>query len=1142
MSSLQAAIEQYFRDLAANRATGATVPETTHYAALQKLLDAIGAELKPPVRCITGLSNQGAGMPDAGLFVASQFQRDGRSGVPTNPERGAIEAKGVGADVRKTARSPQVEQYWQKYRQVLVTNFREFILVGCDEAGQKTELERLSLAKTEAQLWELVQQPKKLATDRGEQLAEYLKRVMLSPAAIATPADLAWVLASYARDARSRIEQHQDLPALQTIRDGFEAALGIHFEAARGDRFFRSTLVQTLFYGIFSAWVLWHREGGKGTMFFWEKSWRFLRVPVLQALFYRLGDPETLERLNLLEILDWTAAALNRVDRAEFFKTFDDSHAVQYFYEPFLQAFDPELRKELGVWYTPPEVVRYMVERVDLVLREELNCPDGLASPDVYILDPCCGTGAYLVAAIEKIAATLASKSQGSSLGALGGMAETGQNLKDIVLSRVFGFELLTAPFVIAHLQVGLLLQRHGQELELYGDDRDRVGIFLTNALTGWREGDPLPIPGFPALERERDAAETVKKSTPILVVLGNPPYNSFAGMAIDEERELSDAYRTTERAPKPQGQGLNDLYVRFFRMAERRIIEKTQRGVVCFISNYSWLDGLSFTGMRERYLKSFDRIWIDNLNGDKYATGKVTPDGKPDPSIFSTEWNKEGIQVGTAIALLLKQENSQQKQAKLAYRDFWGKSKLQDLIASVKPSRLRAYQKLKPNLDLGLPFTPKQFGNQYLGFPSITELLPVFLPGIKTDRDDALIDISRSNLENKIQQYFDPLLNDQEISDQYPVLMKSSENFNATETRNYLVARGCLRENFVPYDYRPLDRRWIYWEPETNLINRKRPEYFALTRLDNLWIATAQKHRRQFDPPLISKILASLHVNERGASLFPINTPLESLGRLFEGSSETILHGSQLSINYSPKSAQYLQSLGLNVVSEDLFLHCISITYSKNYRDENADVLKQDWPRIPLPNDRELLQSSAELGKRIAALLDPETPVETITRGMVVAPYSQIAVPATTHGQNFQGRDFALTANWGNGGNGKPVMPGKGKAVQRDYTDRERQQMGAAAIQLLGATTYDVYLNETAYWQNIPERVWKYTIGGYQVIKKWLSYRAEKVINRPMKPAEVQEVVNIARRISAIVLMETDLDANYQAVKANLYDWSSLR
>ena len=125
--------------------------------------------------------------------------------------------------------------------------------------------------------------------------------------------------------------------------------------------------------------------------------------------------------------------------------------------------------------------------------------------------------------------------------------------------------------------------------------------------------------------------------------------------MAVDEERELSEAYRTTKKVKKPEGQGLNDLYVRFFRMAERRIAEKTGRGVVCFISNYSWLDGLSFTGMRERYLEAFDTIRIDNLNGDKYKTGKTTPDGKPDPSIFSIPGDPVGIQVGTAIATLVR-------------------------------------------------------------------------------------------------------------------------------------------------------------------------------------------------------------------------------------------------------------------------------------------------------------------------------------------------------------------------------------------------------------------------------------------------------------------------------------------------------
>ena len=167
---------------------------------------------------------------------------------------------------------------------------------------------------------------------------------------------------------------------------------------------------------------------------------------------------------------------------------------------------------------------------------------------------------------------------------------------------------------------------------------------------TGWEPRTNKPLP-FPELEEERDRAERVKQERPILVILGNPPYNGFAGMAVDEERGLSEAYRTTKRVRRPEGQGLNDLYVRFFRMAERRIAERTGQGVVCFISNYSWLDGLSFTGMRERYLEAFDAVRIDCLNGDKYRTGKVAPDGSPDPSIFSTEGDPVGIQVGTAIA-----------------------------------------------------------------------------------------------------------------------------------------------------------------------------------------------------------------------------------------------------------------------------------------------------------------------------------------------------------------------------------------------------------------------------------------------------------------------------------------------------------
>ena len=292
-----------------------------------------------------------------------------------------------------------------------------------------------------------------------------------------------------------------------------------------------------------------------------------------------------------------------------------------------------------------------MVARVDMALKEDLGIADGLAADNVFVLDPCCGTGTYLAEVLRRIAANL----QGKGLGAL-----TGAQVKRAATQRVFGFEIMPAPFVVSHLQVGLTMQ--ALDAPLSDDETERAGVYLTNALTGWEPSVQKPLP-FPELEEERDRADRVKQDTPVLVILGNPPYNGFAGMAVDEERELSAAYRTTKLVRKPEGQGLNDLYVRFFRMAERRIAEKTGRGVVCFISNYSWLDGLSFTGMRERYLEAFDVIRIDSLNGDKYKTGKTTPDGAPDPSIFSTPGDPVGIQVGTAITTLGAQDRPQARQ-----------------------------------------------------------------------------------------------------------------------------------------------------------------------------------------------------------------------------------------------------------------------------------------------------------------------------------------------------------------------------------------------------------------------------------------------------------------------------------------------
>ena len=553
---LVTAVEEYLAELRRVRASGGATGERSFYPPLASLLSAVGSTLRPRVFCVSELAEQGAGHPDFGLYTAGQVQK-GRPREGQVPERGVVEVKHVGDDAWLTAKSSQVSRYWERYGLVLVTNTRDFVLVGEDAAGEPVRLETFRLAGSEGEFESRLERPRGFAREIGAGLGEYLCRALSHRASISQPGDLAWLLASYARDGLARVEAAEaagEAPALGVVRSALEEGLGVRFEGERGGAFFRSALVQTLFYGVFSAWVLWARQTPPPIgSFSWREAVWYLRVPVLRALFQQLSDPGRLQPLGLVEVLDWTADALDRVDREAFLARFGEGEAVPYLYEPFLEAFDPALRKQLGVWYTPTEVVRYMVARVDRALKDDLNVADGLAGENVYVLDPCCGTGAYLAEVLRRIAGNLKDK----GLGAL-----TGARVKQAALGRVFGFEIMPAPFVVAHLQVGLTMQ--DLDASMAEDETERAQVFLTNALTGWEPEKQKPLP-IPELEQERDQADHVKQETPILVILGNPPYSGFASIAIDEEQQLSEAYRTTKQVRKPEGQGLNDLYVRFF-------------------------------------------------------------------------------------------------------------------------------------------------------------------------------------------------------------------------------------------------------------------------------------------------------------------------------------------------------------------------------------------------------------------------------------------------------------------------------------------------------------------------------------------------------------------------------------------------
>lgn len=1140
-------LENYLQDLLAARVAGA-VPETSGYGALANLLNDVGDSLKPKVRCILNPKNRGSGIPDGGLYTPDQFDRktDGILLTGQLPSRGVIEVKPTNADVRSIAAGEQVRRYLEEYRRVLVTNYREFIVVGFDAEGQPAELESYSLAPSEAEFWSAPLHPRVTAGVHAGPLAEYLKRVMLSTAPLASPQDVAWVLASYARDARARIEG-LDLPALEAVRGALEESLGVKFEGEKGEHFFHSTLVQTLFYGMFSAWVLWSRKHPleeSSVRFEWTQAAWSLRVPVIRALFEQVATPGKLEPLRLVEVLDWAAAALNRVDRRTFFSRFQESRAVQYFYEPFLEAFDPQLRKQLGVWYTPTEVVKYMVARVDRVLREELDVPDGLADPRVYVLDPCCGTGTYLLEVLARIGETLKEK---------GADALAAHDIKQAALERVFGFEIMPAPFVISHLQIGLFLEHQGAPF--LERDGERASVFLTNALTGWEKEDisqhPLP---FPELQQEHDAAAKVKRELPILVILGNPPYNGFAGMAVSEERALCDAYREVKRVPRPQGQGLNDLYVRFFRMAERRIVDGTGRGIVCLISNYSWLDGLSFTGMRERYLEAFDKIWIDCLNGDAFKTGKLTPDGSPDPSIFSTEDNRTGIQLGTAIALLSRASSGGCED--IQFRHFWGQNKRQELVGCLEAER--PYMEVEPQPELGLPFFPSSASEGYFGWPLLIDLMPVCSPGVKTSRDADLADIELDRLKRRIALYFDSSLSDAQAAAELPCLMDSAAGFDAVSTRHYLQTRGTESGEFLAYAYRPFDTRWVYWHPLSKLLDRKRPELRRDLTAGNLFLTSRQKAERSVEgtPFLVTRALPDWHLTRPGSMCLPVMSVGSS--QTSAGEVDGGLAGPWVA-NLSDRAREYLRFLGSEAKESDLALptnpiwfHALAIGSAQAYLSENADGLRLDWPRVPLPDSRESLDVSAVLGHKVADLLDPETSVLGVTAGPIRPELRTVAAPARVDGGSLDsGRgDLAVTVSWGHAGQGDVVMPGKGRAVSRDYNPEEIAAISAGAEALgfsldqimhhLGETTFDIYLNDVAFWRNVPANVWSYTIGGYQVVKKWLSYREKALLGRDMKAEEVREVTAMARRIAAILLLQPALNANYNAAKASTWEWAS--
>lgn len=559
-------------------------------------------------------------------------------------------------------------------------------------------------------------------------------------------------------------------------------------------------------------------------------------------------------------------------------------------------------------------------------------------------------------------------------------------------------------------------------------------------------------------------------------------------------------------------------------------------RGVVSYISNYSWLDGLSHPVMRHRLATNFDAVWVDNCNGDKYRTGKRTPDGRPDESMFSTDDHRVGIQVGTAIATFLKtprakpQGDATKPGVTVHYREFWGtgNAKRSGLLESLNGDGLgvHAYQAFQPRAAMRWVFVPVGLGAaSYETWCPIAELFPIHYSGLNENRQGVLFADQREFLEERMRRYFDPQVSNDAIKEAYPGLMTPAAGFEPTAVREALLAGpGFDRRNIVRVAFRPFDDVWVYWQRDGKLLNRCRPDFFEQVWEGNRFLSASQTGRKGgFNIPTIVDKFGDLHLQDPWSQFFPLwiraNDPL--LGASCEPNVDrAVIERLCAAFEVEPFDPNGHATTGARAIAEDVFYHALAVLWSPQYRTENGDALKQDWPRIPLPADRAVLSASATLGRAVASLLLPDHAVRGVTAGRLRDELRNLAVPTKVGGGAIEPEtDLKIEAGYGFRGRGSAVMCGSGRVVPTTEP----------------AGAFDVYINDRVYWANVPADVWESTIGGYPVVKKWLSYREYRILGRPLRLDEVTYVTDVVRRLKALLLLGTELDASYAEVAADL-------
>ncbi len=810
--------------------------------------------------------------------------------------------------------------------------------------------------------------------------------------------------------------------------------------------------------------------------------------PYIEKLFYIINNT------NATEVVKDLQSSKNE---------FEDPYI--HFYENFLTAYDPEKRKDLGVWYTPKPIVRSIINNIDKILKNDFNMGDGISDPEVKILDFACGTGTFLCEIYDKILSSIPKTSLKKSI-----------TIKEHILKNIFGFELLIPAYCVSHLK----LSQHLKEDGYYPDDSDRIGVYFTNTLESKEKSKQANLDYqdfFPAVAKEGSKAQSIKDDNGILVITGNPPYNGSSKNNFDYIKKLIKPYFPQDGIAEKNPKWLQDDYVKFIRFAEDKI-SKAGRGVVGIITNHSFMDNPTFRAMRKHLMETFDKIYIIDLHGNSKKKEKC-PDGTPDQNVFD-------IQQGVAISFFVK--TGSKDKCNLNHAHIYGKRESKFKQISEIDLQTSHFTKIEPVAPFYL-FTPQdaELRDEYDKGISLRDIFIESGVGITTAHDDFVIDISKDNLFDKFVEF----KNSEKSLD-----LHKKFNVNKKEGWDILKAWDELQEysladinNLIcKINYRPFDTRHIiYHDALVWRIVKKMANHFVKKPNIGLVFVRNQQGTSDYDNAFVSDKIIDLHVLPIGASIAPLylyndelgieskipnfkpeflsklkqilNPPLEGgpvalpSGRGLDGESTEnsfelqqnsnpplegvpLGDGSELKQILNPPleggSKPVASGWGLvtetfNPSPEQILGYIYAILNSPSYRKKYLEFLKIDFAKIPFNASIEEFKKLASLGQE---LIDAHL--------MLKVPNSTIGEPKID--------EYSINPSLSIADKSYYIV------TKPDYRERVNR----------------IYFNDFCYFDSVSPAVWNFKIGGYQVLDKYLKSRKGLDISGDLE--HIQNIIKI--------------------------------